>query len=75
MLVPGTFTLSRAILKTTGNKAGDVVIAAKKELAYTARRASRLYDDLREGVYIGVTLRATRGLLLLEGLCLCPYGV
>jgi len=74
VLVPSTFTLGRAILKTTGNKARDIVIAAEKELAYTARRASRLYDDLREGVYIGVALRVICGLLLLKGLCLCPYG-
>jgi len=74
VLVPGTFTLGRAILKTTGDKAGDVVTVAEKELAYTARRASRLYDDLREGVYVGVTLRATYSLLLLEGLRLCLRG-
>jgi len=44
VLVPGTLTLGRATLKTTGDKAGDIVTAAEKELAYTARRASRLYN-------------------------------
>ena len=46
VLVPGTLTLGRAILKTTGDEARDVVIVAEKELAYTARRTSRLYDNL-----------------------------
>jgi hypothetical protein len=45
VLAPGTFTLGRATLKTTSDEAGDVVIVAEKELAYTARRASRLYDN------------------------------
>ena len=46
VLVLGTLTLGRAILKTTSDKARDIVIAAEKELAYTIRRASRLYNDL-----------------------------
>ena len=45
VLAPGTFTLGRATLKTTSDEARDIVTAAEKELAYTIRRVSRLYND------------------------------